>query len=103
MKTTPYECQQCGEKATIQGRQEIDPTYDSPFIRDYVVCDMCGYTTTKDAMDVVALLAVCKCAEADLYGLVADYMDIDVETSNTPCAKTFRDLQAAIIRTEQSD
>ena len=44
------------------------------------------------------LLEVCKCAEADLWGLVSDYMDIDIETSNEPQAKTIRELKAAIAK-----
>ena len=42
------------------------------------------------------LLAACKNAEADLYGFVADYLDVDIETSDEPQAKTVRELQGAI-------
>ncbi len=47
------------------------------------------------------LLAACKCAEADLWGLVSDYMDIDIETSDEPQAKTIRELKAVIKAAER--
>ncbi len=46
------------------------------------------------------LLAACRCAEADLYGMVADYMDVDIETSPEPQAKTVRELRQVIARIE---
>lgn len=44
------------------------------------------------------LLQACRNAEADLYGMVTDYMDIDVETSDEPQAKTVRELRQAIAK-----
>ena len=46
------------------------------------------------------LLQACKCAEADLWGLVSDFLDINIETSEEPQAKTIRELQEAIARAE---
>ena len=47
------------------------------------------------------LLDACKCAEADLFGMVSDYLDVDTETSDEPQAKTIRELQAAIAEAEK--
>ncbi|KKN69801.1 hypothetical protein LCGC14_0437470 [marine sediment metagenome] len=57
-----YKCQQCGEQAEIQGKQDIDINYDTPFISDWVVCETCGYTIPKDTADKAILLNVCKYA-----------------------------------------
>ena len=54
-----YKCQQCGSEATVRGRQAIDE-YESPYIKEYVICEACQYTISKDAADRNILLAACK-------------------------------------------
>ena len=49
------------------------------------------------------LLAACKCAELDLYDFVTEWMDQDIETSDLPAAKTWRECKTAIARAEQTN
>ncbi|KKN35467.1 hypothetical protein LCGC14_0783190 [marine sediment metagenome] len=62
-----YKCQQCGEQAEIQGKQDIDINYDTPFISDWVICETCGYTISKDTADKAILLDACKDAKKAIY------------------------------------
>ena len=78
-------CEICG------GREEIS------------LCRMCARdeiarkTKFKDDL-IEELVGACKCAEADLFGLVSDYLDIDIETSEEPQAKTTRELQTVLAK-----
>lgn len=51
-----YKCQRCGEKAEVQGKQDIDINCNTPFISEWVVCPECQYTILKDTADKEVLL-----------------------------------------------
>lgn len=50
-----YKCQQCGEKAEVQDKQDVDQ-HESPFVSKWVVCLECDYTILKDTADKDKLL-----------------------------------------------
>ncbi len=54
-----YNCEQCGEKAEIQGCQSVDQ-HDTPYVESWVVCTDCGYRIPKDTADRNDLLEACK-------------------------------------------
>ena len=60
-----YKCQQCSGEATVRGTQAIDQ-YESPYIAEYVICEVCGYTISKDAADCAELLKACKMTATNL-------------------------------------
>lgn len=81
-KTDYYVCQQCGARATIEGEQAIDPSYDTPFIAKWVACQECGYTIPKADADVAILLEACKDAVKTLH-----FEGLDAEMQETAIAK----------------
>jgi len=86
-----YVCQQCGGEAVIRGQQAISQ-YENPYIAEYVICEDCGYTVSKAEIDSMELLQVIKCAEADLYDFVTNWMDLDIKTATVPAAQSWREL-----------
>ena len=98
MSKVKYKCQQCDGKATIQGTQAVD-LYETPHIEEYVICEACGYTISKDAADCVELLAAIR----DIAGL-AQMQDVDdVAELHTALADIFDRAVNAIAKAEQTN
>ena len=64
-----YKCQQCENKAEVQGKQDIDINYNAPLISEWIVCESCGYTVLKDTADKQILLDVCEYMIKELKGV----------------------------------
>ena len=72
-----YKCQQCGDKAEVQGKQDIDINYDTPFISEWVVCKSCDYTISKDTADKQILLNACESVFIELCSINQNQALID--------------------------